>query len=389
MHPLSTIAHMPRSPIRRIYERAIQMDDVVFFSLGEPDFDTPQQAVEEAVRSLRRGETRYTPNAGLPELRRAAAASLLEYDRVSYDPETEICVTSGGMEALALALLTLIEPGDEVIITDPSYTNYRDQIQICKGVPVYVPVREEDGFQYRPDELRRAITDRTRVIMINTPANPTGGIASRKLLEEIASIAVERDLFVLFDEVYKHIYYDDEPFFSIAAAPGMRERTLVIDSCSKAYAMTGWRVGWIAGPAEIVTCVPKLQENLCSCVPAFVQRGAVCALETAGEDARRMARAYRERRDFIVSAVNAIPGLSAREPKGAFYLFVNIRRSGLTSEDFAMRLLEEARVALSPGSAFGPSGEGYARISYATSMDALREGAARIGAFMRRLRGDK
>ena len=388
MYPLSTIAHMPRSPIRRIYEKAIQMDDVIFFSLGEPDFDTPRQAVEETVRSLRRGETRYTPNAGLPALRQAIADNLLEDDHVAYDPETDICVTSGGMEALVLALMTLIEPGDEVILTDPSYTNYRDQIQICKGVPVYVPVREEDGFQYRPDDLRRAVTDRTRVIMINTPANPTGGVASRELLEEIAAIAVEHDLYVLFDEVYKHIYYGDDPFFCIAAAPGMRERTLVIDSCSKTYAMTGWRIGWIAGPGEIVSCIPKLQENLCSCVPAFVQRGANCALKTAGEDARRMALAYRERRDFIVKAINAIPGLSAREPKGAFYLFVNIRQSGLSSEEFAMRLLEEARVALSPGSAFGPSGEGYVRISYATSIDNLREGVARINAFMRRLRGE-
>ncbi len=388
MYPLSTIAHMPRSPIRRIYEKAIQMDDVIFFSLGEPDFDTPRQAVEETVRSLRRGETRYTPNAGLPALRQAIADNLLADDHVVYDPETDICVTSGGMEALVLALMTLIEPGDEVILTDPSYTNYRDQIQICKGVPVYVPVREEDGFQYRPDDLRRAVTDRTRVIMINTPANPTGGVASRELLEEIAAIAIEYDLYVLFDEVYKHIYYDDNPFFCIAAMPGMRERTLVIDSCSKTYAMTGWRVGWIAGPGEIVSCIPKLQENLCSCVPAFVQRGAICALKTAGEDARRMALAYRERRDFIVEAINAIPGLSAREPKGAFYLFVNIRQSGLSSEEFAMRLLEEGRVALSPGSAFGPSGEGYVRISYATSIDNLREGAARINAFMRRLRGE-
>ena len=387
MYPLSTIAHMPRSPIRRIYEKAIQMDDVIFFSLGEPDFDTPRQAVEETVRSLRRGETRYTPNAGLPALRQAIADNLLADDHVAYDPETDICVTSGGMEALVLALMTLIEPGDEVILTDPSYTNYRDQIQICKGVPVYVPVREEDGFQYRPDDLRRAVTDRTRVIMIHPPANPTGGVASRELLEEIAAIAVEHDLYVLFDEVYKHIYYGDDPFFCIAAAPGMRERTLVIDSCSKTYAMTGWRVGWIAGPGEIVSCIPKLQENLCSCVPAFVQRGAICALKTAGEDARRMALAYRERRDFIVKAINAIPGLSAREPKGAFYLFVNIRQSGLSSEEFAMRLLEEGRVALSPGSAFGPSGEGYVRISYATSIDNLREGVARINAFMRRLRG--
>ena len=388
MHPLSAIAHMPRSPIRRIYERAILMDDVIFFSLGEPDFDTPSQVIDAAVDSLRRGETHYTPNAGLPSLRQAIAGNLLEYDRVAYDPASEIAVTSGGMEALVLALMTIIEPGDEVILADPSYTNYRDQIQICKGVPVYVPVREENGFQFDPADLRRAITERTRAIMINTPANPTGGVASGELLTEIGAIAVERDLYVLFDEVYKYLYYGDTPFFNIAAVPGMRERTLVIDSCSKTYAMTGWRVGWIAGPSAVVECIPKLQENLCSCVPAFVQRGAVCALQTAAEDVRRMNAAYRARRDVIVAGINAIPGLSARTPEGAFYLFVNIRRTGLTSEEFAMRLLEEGHVALSPGSAFGPSGEGYVRISYASSIDVLRSGLDRIAAFMEKLRGE-
>ena len=364
------------------------MEDVVFFSLGEPDFDTPSQVVDAAVESLRRGETHYTPNAGLPVLREAIAENLRAYDRVDYDPATEIAVTSGGMEALVLALMTLIEPGDEVILPDPSYTNYRDQVQICKGVPVYVPVREENGFQFDIDDLERAVTPRTRVIMLNTPANPTGGVASRAQLEQIAALAVRHDLYVLFDEVYKYLFYGDEPFFNIAAAPGMRERTLVIDSCSKTYAMTGWRVGWIAGPAAVVGCIPKLQENLCSCVPAFVQHGASCALRTAGADAERMRAAYRARRDVIVDGINAIPGLSARVPEGAFYLFVNIRETGLSSEAFALRLLEEARVALSPGSAFGPSGEGYVRISYASDVAILRKGIQRISAFMERLRGE-
>ena len=385
MHRLSTIAQMAPSPIRRIYEKAVQMDDVVFFSLGEPDFDTPPQVVDAAVESLRRGETHYTPNAGIPPLREAIAENLRDYDHVAYDPATEIAVTSGGMEALVLALLALVEPGDEVILADPSYTNYRDQIAICKGVPVYVPVREENGFQFDPDDLRRAVTDKTRAIMVNTPANPTGAVASRENLAAVAALALEHGLYVIFDEVYKHLFYSDSPFFNIAALPGMRERTLVLDSCSKTYAMTGWRVGWIAGPAEVVGCIPKIQENLCSCVPAFVQRGAIRALRTGAEDVRRMNEAYRARRDVIVAGINAIPGLSARTPEGAFYLFVNVRGSGLTSERFAMRLLEEGRVALSPGSAFGPSGEGYARISYASSIDNLKKGLARIEGFMRRL----
>ncbi len=382
MQRISTIAKMAPSPIRRIYEKAVQMDDVVFFSLGEPDFDTPPQVVDAAIESLRRGETHYTPNAGLLPLREAIAENLLEYDHIAYDPAAEIAVTSGGMEALVLALLALVEPGDEVILADPSYTNYRDQIAICKGVPVYVPVREENGFQFDPADLRRAVTDRTRAIMVNTPSNPTGAVASRENLETIAAVARDYDLFVIFDEVYKHLFYGDTPFVNIASLPGMRERTIVLDSCSKTYAMTGWRVGWIAGPAEVVGNIPKIQENLCSCVPAFVQRGAICALRTARDDVRRMNEAYRARRDVIVAGINSIPGLSARTPEGAFYLFVNIRGSGFSSEEFALRLLEEGRVALSPGSAFGPSGEGYARISYASSIGNLKKGIARIATFM-------
>ena len=385
MQALSEIAKMRPSPIRRIYEKAIQMDDVVFFSLGEPDFDTPPQVVQSAIDSLRRGETHYTPNAGLLALREAIADNLREYDGVAYDPASEIAVTSGGMEALVLSLMAIVEPGDEVILADPSYTNYRDQIAICRGKPVYVPVREGNGFQFDPAELRRAVTDRTRAIMVNTPSNPTGAVASRERLGEIAAIARERDLWVIFDEVYKHLFYGDSPFVNIASLPGMRERTLVLDSCSKTYAMTGWRVGWVAGPAAVVGNIPKMQENLCSCVPAFVQRGAICALRTARGDVRRMNAEYRARRDAIVAGINAIPGLSSLTPEGAFYLFANIRGTGLSSEAFALRLLEEGHVALSPGSAFGPSGEGYVRISYASSIDNLEKGVARIARFVRAL----
>ena len=383
MRPLSTIAHMERSPIRRIYEKAILMEDIIFFSLGEPDFTTPDNAIEAAVASLRRGETHYTPNAGLPFLRKAIADSISAYDKVNYDPENEIVVTSGGMEAIPLSLLTLIEPGDEVILPDPSYGNYFDQIRICKGVPVPVAVREEDKFNLTPEALLAAVTDKTKVIMINTPCNPTGAVAPESLLREIAEIAVKNDLYVIFDEVYKHLCYGEEPFFNIACIPGMKERTLVIDSCSKTYAMTGWRVGWIAGPAEIVSNIPKLQENLCSCVPAFVQHGAACALRECDDDITRMNAEYRKRRDCIAAGINAIPGLHAVVPEGAFYLFVNIHSTGLTSEQFAERLLKEARVALSPGSAFGPSGEGFVRMSYATSLENIEEGLRRIEGWMR------
>ena len=381
MHDLSRIAHMEPSPIRRIYEKAITMDDIIFFSIGEPDFKTPDAVIETAVASMRAGETHYTSNAGIADLRAAVSENLLSYDRVSYDPDGEICVTSGGMEALLLSLLATIDPGDEVILADPSYTNYKDQILIAKGVPVFVSVREEDGFNFRPDDLRCAITEKTRVIMLNTPANPTGGVAGEPLLREIAKIAEEHDLIILFDEVYKYLFYGNEPFFSIARIPGMKERTLIIDSTSKTYAMTGWRCGWIAGPRRIVSNIPKIQENVCSCVPAFVQRGAAYALRNCAEDVAAMNRQYRARRDAIYEGINAIPRLSAVLPNGAFYLFVNIQKTGLTSEEFAMRLLEEGHVARAPGSAFGPSGEGFVRISYATSLENIAEGLRRIRAF--------
>ena len=381
MKPLSSIAHMKPSPIRKIYEKAILMDDVIFFSLGEPDFTTPSGVIETAVTSLRNGETHYTPNAGIPELRAAIAENIAEYDRVSYSP-SEIAVTSGGMEALTLALLTLLEPGDEVILSDPSYTNYKDQIEIAKGVPRFVTVHEKDRFNLTPEGVRAAITDKTKVLMINSPCNPTGAVAPESLLKELAAIAVEHDLYVLFDEVYKYLYYDVDPFYNIARISGMRERTLLIDSCSKTYAMTGWRVGWIAGPENIVSNIPKIQENICSCVPAFVQKGAAHALRFCQADIDRMNAQYRKRRDLIYEGINAIPGLGAVLPDGAFYLFVNIKETGLSSEEFALKLLEEARVALSPGSAFGPSGEGFVRMSYSTSIENIEEGLRRIRTWM-------
>ena len=386
MRELSTIAHMQPSPIRRVYETAITMDDIIFFSLGEPDFRTPQCVIDAACASLQAGETHYTPNAGLPVLREAIAESLLRYDGVTYDPNGGIAVTCGGMEGLTLSLLTLLEPGDEVILADPSYGNYMDQIRIAKGVPVFVPVSEENGFKPDPADIEAAVTDRTRVIMLNTPCNPTGAVMPEELLRQIAEIAVKHDLFVLFDEVYKHLYYGEKPFFNIAKAPGMFERTLVIDSCSKTYAMTGWRVGWIAGPREIVSNIPKIQENLCSCVPAFVQKGAACALRSCEKDVEEMRAQYRARRDAIYAGINSIDGLSAVLPEGAFYLFANVKETCLTSEDFAMRLLREGHVALSPGSAFGPFGEGYVRMSYATSLENIAEGVRRIRAFVETLR---
>ena len=385
MKPISKLSQMRPSPIRKIYEKAITMEDVVFFSLGEPDFDTPVCAVDEAVASLRRGETHYTPNAGLPDLRRAIAENLSAYDGLSYDPDGEIAVTSGGMEGLTLSLMALCDPGDEVLLPDPSYTNYGDQIRICGAVPRYIPVSEDDRFLLRPEALEPAVTGKTKVLMLNTPSNPTGAVIPEDCLRRIAEIVLEHDLYVIFDEVYKYLYYGDAPFFNIARIPGLRERTLVIDSCSKTYAMTGWRVGWIAGPRGIVSNVPKLQENVCSCVPAFVQKGAAAALRGCSGEVAAMRAEYRRRRDAIVAGINSIGKLHAVTPEGAFYLFVNIRDTGLSSEEFATRLLTEARVALSPGSAFGEAGEGFVRMSYATSVENIERGLSRIAEWVKTL----
>ena len=382
MKKLSEIASMEPSPVRKIFEMAQKMEDIVNFSLGEPNFVTPEPVIQAAVKSLNRGETHYTPNAGIPELKKAIAENLGSFDRVDYDPDSEIVVTSGGMEALVLALLTLIDPGDEVILANPSYTNYRDQIRICKGIPKYVPVFEKDGFNITKTGLENAVSSKSKVILLNTPANPTGGVASRELLEELAETAVKHDLYVIFDEVYKYLQYDGERFFNIARAPGMRERTLVIDSFSKSYAMTGWRIGYLAGPAAVVSNIPKIHENIVSCLPTFVQRAAAEALRNSGSAVMAMGEEYRRHREMIWQGINRIEGLSCIKPAGAFYAFVNIRRTGLSSEQFALRLLQEGHVAAAPGSAFGSEGEGFIRLSYATSEENIREGLRRIDKFM-------
>lgn len=380
---------MEPSPIRKIFEMAQNMEDIINFSLGEPNFVTPENAIQAAVESLKNGETHYTPNAGLPELKKAVAENLRDYDRINYHSESEIIVTSGGMEALMLALLTLVDPGEEVLLANPSYTNYRDQICICKGVPKYIPVYEADGFNFTKERLEQAVSSRSKVILINTPANPTGGVASRVLLEQIAEVAVKYDLYVIFDEVYKYLLYDEENFFNIANAPGMRERTLVIDSFSKSYAMTGWRAGYIAGPEAIVSKIPKIHENIVSCIPAFVQRAAAEALKHGRAAVQKMGEQYRRHREIIWKGINQIEGLSCIKPAGAFYVFVNIRQTGLSSEEFVLRLLKEGHVAAAPGSAFGSEGEGFVRMCYAASEKDIREGLRRIEKFMKDLKREK
>ena len=383
MKDISLIAQeVTGSPIRKMFNIAATMKDVISFTVGEPDFVTPRNIIAAAVRSLRRGETHYTPNAGLLALREAVARRAGEELSAAPDPEREIIVTAGGMEALMLGMMVLIDPGDEVIISDPHWSNYPRQVQMCGGIPRFVTVREEDGFVLLPDDVRKAVTPKTKMIILNSPSNPTGAVMDGGTLSEIARIAVEHDLFVISDEVYHHFLYDGAEWASVSTLEGMRERTLVVDSLSKTYAMTGWRVGYAFGPEKVVKNMVKYQENFIGCVNSQAQYAAIEALEGTQAPLHHMVRTYSERRKLIVEGINGIAKLSCVWPKGAFYCFVNIRKSRMSSEEFAMELLKETGVVAVPGSGFGRGGEGYLRLSYATSESNIARGLARIRHFM-------
>jgi aminotransferase len=377
-----TAQEVTGSPIRKMFNIASTMKDVINFTVGEPDFVTPQNIIDAAVRSLKRGETHYTPNAGLLPLREAIARHIRDEFSVAPDPEREVIVTAGGMEALMLGMMVLIDPGDEVIISDPHWPNYPRQVQMCGGIPRFVPVCEQDGFVLIPENVRKAVTTKTKMIVLNSPSNPTGAVMGRDILSEIAHIAVEHDLFVISDEVYHHFLYDGATFTSISTLEGMRERTLVIDSFSKTYAMTGWRVGYAVGPEKIVKTMVKYQENFIACVSSQAQYAAIEALEGSQAPLHRMIRIYAERRKLIVAGINGMTNLSCIPPKGAFYCFVNIRKSHMSSEEFAMELLKETGVVTVPGSGFGRAGEGYMRMSYATSEENIARGLSRIRQFL-------
>jgi len=373
------------SPIRKMFNLASRMQDVISFTVGEPDFPTPDNVVQAGIRALQAGQTHYTLNAGILPLRQAVAETTEASHGLRYDPEGEVMATLGGMQALMLLMLALVDPGDEVIVSDPYWPNYLGQVNACGGVPVLVKVREADGFVFDPERVRRAVTPRTRILVVNSPANPTGGVAGREVLRALAELAVEKDLVVISDEVYRHFLYDGAEFTSIATFPGMRERTFIVDSFSKTYAMTGWRVGWTAGPAEVIRDLVKLQENAAACVNTAAQHAAIEALRGTQEPLRRMVAEYAQRRALVLEAIAGIDGLSCVPPKGAFYALVNISRTGLGSEAFATRLITEKAVAVVPGTGFGQEGEGLVRISYATSRERIREGFARIKAFVESL----
>ncbi len=376
------VRDIPRSGIRDFFEIVQSMKDVISLGIGEPDFVTPWHIREAAVYSLEKGRTGYTSNLGAPRLRRAIASYVEKHFSVEYNPHDEIIVTVGVSEAIDIALRALLNPGDEVLYHEPCYVSYSPSILLAGGVPVPVATRAEEEFSLKASDLEKAVTPRTRVLMLNFPTNPTGAVMPLEELKKIAAFAVKHDLVVLTDEIYSELTYDEVTHHSIAALPGMKERTIFLHGFSKAFAMTGWRIGYACGPADIIEAMMKIHQYSILCAPIMAQEAAIEALERGARSMERMKEEYRLRRNFIVSSLNEA-GIPCHLPKGAFYVFPDIRGTGLASREFSLKLLETKHVAVVPGTAFGPGGEGYVRCSYATAMDQIKVAVERIADFVR------
>ena len=386
--PLSnTIKDIKPSGIRKFFDIVSEMKDAISLGVGEPDFDTPWHIREEGIFSLERGKTFYTSNTGLKELRVEISKYLERKIDVTYDPLSEIIVTVGGSEAIDLAFRAMLDPGDEVLVPQPSYVSYVPCVELTHGVPVTICLKEENQFRLTKEELLDNITDKTKMLVLPFPNNPTGAIMEKKDLEDIAKICVEKDIYVLSDEIYSELTYGTD-HVSIASFPGMRERTIVINGFSKGFAMTGWRLGYAAGPANIMEQMLKIHQFAIMCAPTMSQYAAVDALQHGEKDVQVMRESYNQRRRFLMNAFKEM-GLECFEPFGAFYVFPNIKKYGLTSEEFATRLLQEEKVAVVPGTAFGDCGEGFLRISYAYSLDNLKIALDRVKNFIERLDAEK
>jgi aminotransferase len=380
------VIEVPPSGIRKFFDILATMDDVISLGVGEPDFDTPEHIVQAGIDSLRRGRTHYTSNYGTIELRRALSDHLERLYGVRYDPATEILITVGASEAVDLALRATCDPGDEVILHEPSYVAYEPAVTFAGGVVRHVATRLEDDFALDPAAVEAAITPRTKALFLGYPCNPTGAVLPDEVQDELAAIAVRHDLLVYSDEIYDRLAYGSYRHRAMSALPGMRERTILMGGFSKAYAMTGWRVGWMCAPAGILEGVLKVHQYTIMSAPTSAQDAALRAITNGERDVEEMRTEYDRRRHLIVDGLNAL-GLQTFEPRGAFYAFPQVTRAtGLDSETFAQRLLKEERVAVVPGSAFGPSGEGHVRACYATSYPKLEEAVARIGRFVERVR---
>lgn len=378
------VASIPPSGIRRFFDIAATMQNVISLGIGEPDFTTPAHIIEAGIEALRRGETHYTSNAGIFELRQAIAENIARLYGVQYDPAKEIFITVGVSEGLYLALTALLNPGEEVIVPEPCFVAYVPEVVLAGGVPVRIPTWVENNFEVTAEEIERTITPRTKALLIGYPNNPTGAVMSRERLMAIAQLAERYDLVVISDEIYDRLVYGVE-HICFASLPGMRERTIVLQGMSKAYAMTGWRVGYAAGPAELIAPMLKIHQYTIMSAPTVAQIAALRALKHGEEDVQYMREMYDRRRRLIVAGLNNI-GLSCFEPKGAFYAFPCIRTTGLSSMEFSERLLMEEKVAVVPGSAFGECGEGFVRCSYASSLENIEEALNRMARFVQRHR---
>jgi aminotransferase len=382
-----TIAEMKPSGIRKFFDIVSEMKDAISLGVGEPDFETPWHICEEGIYSLEKGRTHYTSNSGLMPLREEISAYMKRHYDCAYDPEHEILITVGGSEAIDLAMRVMVCPKEEVIIPQPSYVSYEPCVTLTGGHPVIVNLKAENEFKLTGEELRAAITDRTKCLILPFPNNPTGSIMTKEELQEIADICIEKDIIVVSDEIYSMLTYGDENHCSIASLPGMRERTIVINGFSKSHAMTGWRLGYACGPRNIIEQMLKIHQYAIMCAPTTSQFAAVEAIKNGDKDVERMRQAYDQRRKFLIKELNDM-GLETFEAKGAFYVFPSIQSLKMTSEEFATRLLYEEKVAVVPGTAFGDCGEGFLRISYAYSIENIKVALDRIRDFVQRRRAE-
>lgn len=371
------------SGIRRFFDLAAGMKGVVSLGVGEPDFVTPWTVREAAILSIENGYTSYSANAGLPELRNEIASYMQKYFHVTYSPSSEIIVTVGASQAIDIAMRTILDPGDEVIIIEPCFVSYSPMVEMAGGVPIHVQALKENDFKILPSQLEEVLTEKSKAIMLCSPNNPTGSMLNKKELEEIAKIADKYDLLVIADEIYAELVYDEE-YTSLALIKGMRERTILISGFSKGFAMTGWRLGFVCAPEEITQAMLKIHQYAIMCAPTMAQFAAIEALKNGRSDVEEMVKSYRRRRNYIVQTFNDM-GLTCHIPGGAFYAFPSIESTGLTSEEFAERLLLEESVAVVPGNVFGASGEGHIRCSYATSMEQLQEAVKRMKRFIEKI----
>lgn len=378
------VGAIPRSGIRDFFELVLGRDDVISLGVGEPDFQTPWHIREAAINSLEKGQTSYTSNLGLLSLRKGISKYVNNFFGISYDPQTEILVTVGVSEALDLALRALLNQGDEVIYHEPCYVSYSPSVIMAHGVPVPIATTKENGFSLDAKDVENAITDRTKVIMVNFPTNPTGAVAKKEDLEGIAQLAIKHDLIVITDEIYSELIYSGEEHVSIARLPGMKERTILLHGFSKAFAMTGFRLGYACAPPALTEAMMKIHQYSMLCAPITSQAAAIEALERGLPAVEEMKESYHQRRDFVVKRLNEM-GLECHLPGGAFYVFPDISKFGLTSMEFATQLLEAESVAAVPGTAFGSCGEGFLRCCYATSFDKLRLAMDRMERFVKTL----